>query len=602
MCGILGTTGEKIEEYTDRNLNSALDSLSKRGPDDKGIEKFNKCILGQTRLSIIDLVSGHQPMKDSQTDIAITFNGEIYNYRELKKELVAKGYSFSTNSDTEVLLKAYREYDTNCLEKFEGMFAFAIWDNEKQLLFVARDRFGQKPFYYAFDENNNFIFASEIKAIFETGVKGEIDYQAIDNYLRLLYIPQNKSIYKNIYNLPPAHFGIYKNGKFKKEKYWKLKHFPLSISKEEAKEKFEKMLEEAIKKRLVADVEVGSMLSGGVDSSIVTYYAQKYTQHSVKTFSVGFENYINELPFAKKVASVYKTNHHELVMDIDIAKELQEIAKYFDEPQADAAVIPTHLISKLARQKVKVLLSGDGADELFYGYGWAWRHFNLDTRKKIKQVLFSNPFKDYQKAITYFSEKERKRMWKNPNNIDKHLQIDFTENKKMTAMQKINLFDINSYLPGDLLAKLDRASMMTSVEVRSPFLDHKLAEFVFNLPEEFKADNFGTGKFGSKWGGVWQSKILLKEVCRGKLPDSIIDRRKQGFGPPIKAWLEKESMRKLVNNLFIKKEAGIYDFLNKDSVKSAIDIFYKKGGKPYQIWILTCLELWHQNNKKYFKQ
>jgi asparagine synthase (glutamine-hydrolysing) len=601
MCGILGIIGKNTKNYTDEKINSALNVLSKRGPDDRGVEKFDKCILGQTRLSIIDLSSGHQPMKDNQKDVAITFNGEIYNYNELKEGLEKEGHSFSTNSDTEVILKSYIEYGVKCLDHFEGMFAFAIWDNERKKLFMARDRFGKKPFYYTTDKNNNFIFASEIKAILELGIKGDIDYKAIDDYLRLLYIPQNKSIYKNILNLPPAHFGIYKNGKFKKEKYWELKHSTLSITRDEAKKKLEELLEKAVLKRLVADVEVGTMLSGGLDSSLVSAIAQKNTNHQIKTFSVGFENFINELPFAKSVSEHIKSDHNELSMNVNIAEVLKEMASYYDEPHADAANLPTYLISKMAKEKMKVLLSGDGADELFYGYGWTWRHHNLDTKKRIWQLLFSNPFNDYLKATTCFNKKERKNLWKNKGNTNKELQTDFTNKRKVSFMEKINLFDLNSYLPGDLLTKLDRASMMASLEVRSPFLDRELVEFSFNLPEKFKADNNGTGKFKTLWGGKWESKILLKEVAEKYLPFDIVYRRKQGFGPPIKPWMEKENMRNLIRELFIDNKAGIYDFLKEEEAKILVNEFYKTGKKPYQIWVLTCLELWHKNNKKYFK-
>ncbi len=602
MCGIFGAAGAKIEKYKKpETMSAALGALSKRGPDDKGSLSFEKCALGQTRLSIIDLTSGHQPMKDNERDAAITFNGEIYNYRELKKELGEKGHKFSTNSDTEVILKAYAEWGKDCPKRLNGMFAFAIWNNEKEELFMARDRFGQKPLYYTFDETGNIVFASEIKALLRAGIKGEVDFRAIDDYLRKLYIPPDKSIYKNIQNLKPAHSLTFKSGETALEKYWELKNAPLSITKEEAKEKLEFLLERAVERRMVADVEVGSMLSGGVDSSIVTYFAQKHTKQPVKTFSVGFENFINELPYAREVANALKTDHYELAMDIDIADELRKIAEYFDEPHADASTIPTHLISKLARQKVKVLLSGDGADELFYGYGWTFKHFNLDSARKLKQVLFSSPFRDYLRAISCFGDRERRKLWKDGANINKNFRSDFTGGRKTTTMQKINLFDLYSYLPGDLLAKLDRASMMTSVEVRSPFLDHELAEFAYNLPEKLKADNNGTGKLRSKWGGKWKSKILLKEVAKEFLPPSIVNRKKQGFGPPIKQWMEKESMRNLVGELFLSNEAGIYDFMNKDYIKEVIDNFYEKGNAPYRVWVLVCLELWHKNNKKYFK-
>ena len=277
MCGIIGIVN-KEGNIIKGDINASLFSLSQRGPDDKGTLNFPKCVLGQTRLSIIDLSGGHQPMRDNKRDMAITFNGEIYNYRELKKELEGKGHSFSTNSDTEVILKCYLEYGDDCPKYLDGMFAFAIWDEEKQELFVARDRFGKKPLYYAFDKDGNIIVASEIKAIFASGlIKGEVDYGAIDNYLALMYIPPDKTVYKNISVLPPAHTGTYKNGGMEKQKYWELIYKPINVSYDEAKKEIKKLFTEAVKKRLVADVEIGSFLSGGVDSTLASYERRMFS-------------------------------------------------------------------------------------------------------------------------------------------------------------------------------------------------------------------------------------------------------------------------------------------------------------------------------------
>lgn len=596
MCGILGITGKNIKKYTDENLNSALNSLSKRGPDDRGIEKFKNCILGQTRLSIIDLSSGHQPMKDDKHNLAITFNGEIYNYKEIKEELKEKGHIFSTNSDTEVILKSYIEYGTKCLNYFEGMFSFAIWDNKKKELFIARDRFGKKPLYYAFDDNYNFIFASEIKALFSLGnIKGEIDFNAIDNFMQLLYIPPYKTIYKNIYTLKPAHYCVinYKNlNKIKTYNYWELKKEELEISYKEAKEKIKSLIEKSVQKRMVADVEVGSMLSGGVDSTLISYLAQKQMRKPLKTFSVGFENFINELPFAKEAADKIKSNHNELVMNVNIAKELQKVYQYLDEPNADASIIPTYLISKLAHEKnTKVLLSGDGADELFLGYGWYWTHWNIGWKHKITNLnLFPKQFRDYLKKITYMNKKEREELWKNKRFANSNIITDYNNIENLSDLDKINNYDLNMYLPGDLLSKIDRASMMTSVETRAPFLDKELVEYVYNIPTEYKTDKK-------------KGKIILKDILEGIMPKEFVHRNKQGFGPPINNWLEKKEMEKLIYSSFITNKAQIYSFLNKTYIQKIIENFYKKDKKVYgmKIWILLCLELWYKNNRKYFK-
>jgi len=602
MCGIFGVVGTSLSSYKKDEVRRAITPLTHRGPDDHGVTFLQDCILGQTRLSIVDLESGHQPMKDNVRDHTITFNGEIYNYRELRATLSKKGHTFSTSSDTEVILKAYQEYGDDCPEHFDGMFAFAIWDNERKRLFIARDRFGKKPFYYTFDDQDNFIFASEIKALFATGkIKGVLDHEAIDTYLALMYIPPWKTVYKNIKVVPPAGSAVLKDGSLNIVRYWQLEKNPISISYEKAKEEVRHLLTESVKKRMIADVEIGSFLSGGVDSTLVTMIAQSFSKTPIKTFSVGYQDYINELPFAAKAARAIGTDHHTLQAKDDMVQELETAIKYFDEPHADSSDFPQYLLSKFTAQKVKVALSGDGADELFLGYGWYTRHKNLSYRAHFKEKVFISPFSGYLNVVQVFTPRERAKLWKNKKDLNKNLKIDFTNGKKFSFMQKINLFDINSYLPGDLLVKLDRASMMASLEVRSPFLDKELVEFSFNLPEKFKADNEGTGKFKTKWGGRWKNKILLKEVAEKYLPYDIIYRKKQGFGPPIKPWMEKESMQKLVEELFINNEAGSYNFLNESRIKKIINDFYKNGKNPYQVWTLTCLELWYQNNKKYFE-
>ncbi len=589
MCGIFGAVGAKIEDYKNEDkMSAALDALSKRGPDDRGSLSFKKCVLGQTRLSIIDLTSGHQPMKDNRKDIAISFNGEIYNYRELKKELEGKGHEFSTNSDTEVILKTYIEYGEDCPKHLNGMFAFAIWDNEKEELFMARDRFGQKPLYYAFDESGNLVFASEIKALLRVDIKGEIDFNAIDGYLTTFYIPPFRSIYKNIKVLKPAHRAVFNLTNLKEERYWALERKPIEIGYEEAKIKVREMLQESVKKMMTADVEVGTMLSGGIDSTLVTYFAQSMSKKPIKTYAVGFENFINELPYAKEASDKFHTDHHELVMNVDIAKELREIAEYFDEPHADASTIPTHLIAKLAKEKVKVLLGGNGADEPFIGYGWYWKQWNLGMKARWIQKLTSTPFRDFLKSVTCFPKKEKKRLWKDVSHINKRHPMPFEPDKNMTELEKINLYDLNMFLPGNALGKVDRASMMASVEVRSPFLDHRLVEFAYNMPLAYKTNKR-------------KGKLILKDILSEIMPEKFVYRKKQGFGPPIKAWMEKESMKKLVDELFVSNEAGIYEFMDKSYIKEVINDFYRNGKAPYRLWVLTCLELWHKNNKKYFK-
>lgn len=570
MCGIIGITGKNVKEICPSKISLMLASLSKRGPDDKGTLEFPNCILGQTRLSIIDLASGHQPMKDNQKNIAITFNGEIYNYKELKKDLENKGHKFSTNSDTEVILKSYIEYGHKCLDYFDGMFAFALWNEDTQSLFMARDRFGKKPFYCAFDKEKNFIFASEIKAIFASGrIKGILDRGAIADYLSLMYIPPDKTVYKNIFTLGPAEWAVCHNGILTKQKYWELTYAPLAISYNDAKEEVRRLFAKAIKKRLIADVEIGSFLSGGVDSTLVTAYAQKFLQQPIKTFSLGYGEHINELPYAKEAAEKIGTEHYTLQADENLIETFKQSIAYFDEPHADSSDFPQSLLSALTASKVKVALSGDGADELFMGYGWYTRHQNLSYRAHTFEKLFLNPFQAYVRNISIFSK------YAIPPKLAK---------SKLNPILKINQFDLTFYLPGQLLTKVDRMGMMHSLEVRSPFLDHHLAEFVFNLPKEYRIE-----------------KKILKDILEEIMPSEFAHRKKQGFGAPVKEWLKEPAFKKLAQESLLSPNTEIYRYLNKKEINTIIEKFYEKKDDLYyyKIWVLLCLELWLQSHKQY---
>lgn len=586
MCGIIGITGNSVQNIDASKISLMLASLSKRGPDDQGTLSFPLCTLGQTRLSIVDLSGGHQPMRDNKRDMAITFNGEIYNYRELRKELEAKGYVFSTHSDTEVILKMYQEYGKGCLKYLDGMFAFAIWDNEKKLLFMARDRFGKKPIYYAFDDEENFIFASEIKAIFASGkIKGILNLEAIDNYLALMYVPPHKNIYKNIFALEPAECATYQNNKLTKKKYWGLTYSPLDISYADAKEKVRELLTKSVKKRMIADVEIGSFLSGGVDSTLVTLLAQSFSKTPIKTFSVGYQDYASELPFALEASKKIGSDHYTLQAKDDMVDELHKVMAYFDEPHADSSDFPQHLVSKLAGSKVKVALSGDGADELFLGYGWYTRHRHLSYRAHTFEKLFLDPFQGYVRAISIFSKGDRKKLWgKTSKHINEFVRSDIAHSK-LDPITKINLFDLTTYLPGQLLTKADRMGMMSSLEVRSPFLDHHLAEFAFNLPQK----DWKTGK------------TILKDILKELMPPEFVNRKKQGFGAPVNIWLKEPAFKDLVQKTLLAPDAEVFQYLDKKEIRIIVEKFYgeKNNSYYYKIWVLLCLELWLKSHKQY---
>ncbi|MBI4224885.1 MAG: asparagine synthase (glutamine-hydrolyzing) [Candidatus Sungbacteria bacterium] len=585
MCGIIALTGNKIREISPSHIDAMLDLLSHRGPDDRGLLPFSSCILGQTRLSIIDLSGGHQPMKDNQKNIAVTFNGEIYNYRELKTDLEQKGHVFSTKSDTEVILKAYIQYGIDCPKYLEGMFAFALWDEEKKMLFGARDRFGEKPLYYAKTKSGDFIFASEIKALLASGtIEPVINKEALDIYLSLAYVPPHMTVYENISVVPPASCFVLKNSEIKIETYWELTKKEVSVTYADAKEEVRRMLEQSVKKMMVADVEVGALLSGGVDSTLVTCFSQQTSSFPIKTFSVGYEHYINELPFAEQVSKKFHTDHHTLQATGEMAESLRMVCGSLDEPHGDPSNFPQYLVSQFAASKVKVALTGDGADELFMGYGWYWKHLNLSWKADFWEKAFPRPFKNFIRSIEIFTATQKR-------GLLAHSPLraaDFIPEHILHAagddIEKINLFDLSFYLPGKLLSKVDRTAMMSSLETRCPFLDRELAEFVYNLPRNFKTDkNSG--------------KIILKDILSDIMPRDFVYRKKQGFGAPVKVWLEIETMRKLVAETF-DNNAPFYEYIDKEEVQKLLKNFYSKTDETvyYKIWTLLCLGLWFQTH------
>ncbi len=594
MCGIIGITGKNVKELGPSRIDAMLDSLSHRGPDDRGVLAFPSsakasegaasCVLGQTRLSIIDLSGGHQPMKDNQKNIAITFNGEIYNYRELKAGLEQKGHVFSTKSDTEVILKAYIEYGTDCPKHLEGMFSFALWDEEKKTLFGARDRFGEKPLYYAKTRSGNMVFASEIKALLASGlIDPAVNKKALDIYLSLTYIPPHMTIYENISVVPPASRFMLKNNEVVMEKYWELAKKELAIAYADAKIEARRLLERAVSKMMVADVEVGALLSGGVDSTLVTYFAQQTSHFPIKTFSVGYEHYINELPFAEQVAKKFGTDHHTLQAKGDMVERLREVCKSLDEPHADPSNFPQYLVSQFASSKVKVALTGDGADELFMGYGWYWKHHNLSWKADFLEKAFPNPFKNFLKSTAVFTPAEKSILLREPARNSMFVPQNILH-ARIDDIEKINLFDLSFYLPGKLLSKVDRTAMMNSLETRCPFLDRELTEFIYNLPQDFKIDNRN-------------GKLILKDILSDIMPKEFVYRRKQGFGAPVKEWLEVTEMKALVYDTLDHNDT-LYAYLNKEEVQKVLNAFYDKTDKTayYKIWTLLCLGLWFQTH------
>jgi len=559
---------------------AGLATLTHRGPDDNNLIELGNTLLGHCRLSIIDLSGGKQPMQDATGNLTITFGGEIYNYRELRAELEKKGSSFRTHSDTEVILEAYRTWGYGCVTKFDGMFAFGIWDNKREELFLARDRFGEKPLYYA-RVGEEIIFASEIKAILATGlVTSKLDMVSLDNYLALSYVPPWRSIYEGILPLPPAHYAVVKNGIMTKTQYWKLRRKSVPLSFEEAADAVREMMQKSVKSRLVADVEVGTFLSGGIDSSIVTALAQQATApKKIRTFSAGFEDFINELPYAKEIAERYGTEHTAMDLRVDLKQAFTDVTRYFDEPFADSSNVPTHLLSEFTRTAVTVALSGDGGDELFYGYGHYRSYWRLSLRHRITESIRAR-FSDHPAyLIKFFRPHERKELWRDPSPIENSWAPYLDLQEAETRLQKMQLVDLQLTLPGDILPKVDRASMMHSLEVRAPFLYHELVELAFNLPDEYKTNRD-------------HGKLVLARAFKDYIPPEFFTRKKQGFGAPIQHWLRKKEMLPLLDTI-TEPSARLAVLMRPEYIRTIAEKF--KAGDNTQarkVWSLFSLEMW----------
>lgn len=610
MCGIAGIISENSENY-EMEMERMLISLRHRGPDGFGTKKFSHCILGHTRLSIIDPDGGHQPMDSLDSTKSIVFNGEIYGYKDIKK--VLKDYQFLTNSDTEVILALYEKYGINCLESIPGMFAFTIWNESEKTLFAARDRFGEKPFYYTFGRNGEFIFASEIKAILQTDlITPVLDVHSLIHYLQYLYVPPTRTIYSNIYTLPPAHYLIYKNGMVHIQRYWNLPITDEIHDTDSAIHKFQELFEKSIQKQLVADVPVGAFLSGGLDSSTIVAVASKYKKN-LKTFSFGFGDTINELPYAQEIADKYGTDHRVLRSeDYDIAQLLLEMAEVYDEPFADSSNIPTYLISKLAQDHLKVILTGDGADELLGGYDYWYqsalrvernknrykimrkltnvikcKHKTGHNLKKIIPLQFWRlipPHLQYDNILLQqeenrkiFSDIEIKELCKNNYfSVDSVLKKAYSFEQENTVNDVLKM-DLEDYMPGDILVKTDRASMAHGLELRSPFLDHELAEFCISLPVSLKINE----RF---------LKVLLRKAYGDLWTSSIRTRGKQGFGAPVHEWLQVDSVQKLKQTYLLDERMKIYSILSFEKIQEYI------RSDNYKTWILLVLSIWMERN------
>ena len=616
MCGIIGFIGENRDV-----AKKMLESIHHRGPDDSGIFCDDMVTLGHVRLSILDLSSaGHQPM--SYKNLVIVFNGEIYNFEEIKKEL-SNEYFFESHTDTEVVLKAFHKWGVDAIKRFIGMFAFAIYDKTKKEIFLFRDRVGVKPLYYYFD-GKDFLFASELKAIMEYKKDLQIDKNALYEFFQFGYISSNLSIFKKCYKLPPGHYATFntQNLTFKIHKYWSIIPFfekpKFKRKEDDLVDELESLLIDSFKYRMVADVPIGVFLSGGIDSSIVAAILQKH-YGDIHTFTIGFkEAKYNEANWAKKVAEYLGTKHTEKYLSSGEAKEiLNHFVKIYDEPFGDSSGIPTTLVSQIAKEGgVKVVLSADGGDEVFCGYVHYW--YNESIGKKLFKIPFSlrkglsvlmktigvdnasKMFKvrrfahKYNKLSEMLTDKEWQSFYESYIHISNNYEMkkligyiskidepSFKVGEKEHPMQGMMLWDYHRYLPDDILVKVDRATMQNSIEGREPLLDHRIAEFMAQVPFEYKYRN-GT------------SKYLLRKVLERYLPKELIDRPKMGFGIPLFEWFGGE-----LRNLFEKHFAEDDEILNMQYVR---ELYLKlKEGKPVNInllWFVLIYKMW---KKEYLK-
>ncbi|MEI3788321.1 MULTISPECIES: asparagine synthase (glutamine-hydrolyzing) [unclassified Chryseobacterium] len=600
MCGIAGIITHNARNYQSE-IQRMTDAIAYRGPDSSHHEFYDNAALGHRRLSIIDLSeNGKQPMFSSTKKECIVLNGEIYGYQAIKDQY--SDYSYHGSSDTEVVLAMYQKKEKNLIHDLPGMFAFAIWDEEKQELFCARDRFGEKPFYYAVGKNGEFIFASEIKAILASGlIKPEIDKAQIAYYLKNGYIHPHKTIYKNIFNLKPAHTLVYKEGKIDIKPYWTIPTETSKLSMDESIEKFKYLLDNAIKKQMVADVPVGSFLSGGLDSSTIVAVASKYKEN-IKTLVYGYESGdLNEMPYAQAIADKYKTDHHILLdKKQKISETLQEVYSYMDEPLMDSSLLPTHLIFKEAAKDLKVILSGDVGDELFGGYTFYKYNINLSQKGFYpdylsKMILLAGKFRDmgserriraeYRDTIDYHQNKVR-----NYFTISEIRQLGITEEipgqefsfkPTNTDFNDLMRLDLEKYVPANMLLKGDRTSMYNSVEVRIPFLDIDFAEFCIQMPWQYKVNST-------------EDKIILRKAYSKAWTEEIAVRKKNGFGASVKEWFKETELQDLSKELLENKDSYIFNFLDFNEVQ-------KKLNRHHQHWNLLILALWFQNNKNHLQ-
>ena len=623
MCGIVGQIQLDPDRHVEAEaIHRMADIITHRGPDGEGVWIHGQVGLGHRRLKIIDLSdAAKQPMGNADGSLWITFNGEIYNYRELRGGLETEGVRFRSNSDTEVLLSMYERHGFDCLQHLIGMFAFAIWDDRKKLLFAARDRMGQKPFFYT-QTKTSFLFGSEIKSILvHNDVPREPDQVALQKYLSLQFVPHPLTAFAGIKRLPHAHYLVWKDGQLTLERYWKIRYLPkLKMSEEEINEELVNRLEIATQSQMISDVPLGAFLSGGVDSSGVVAMMARNSSEKVKTFSIGFEEEgFSELPYAKEVSHLFNTEHHEFVVRPDAVSILPQLVWHYNEPFADSSAVPTWYVAKMTREYVTVALNGDAGDENFGGYlrhlalflanGYA--HLPRGLRKLLRsarrlipdaigrkgrfrlvkrflETSLLSPAEMYALWISHFSF-ERKQELCTPEFLrsgsgewaTQDVLASFWDTDADGWAERAMAVDLDLGLPDDLLVKIDVATMAHGLEGRSPMLDHRFVEFAASIPRQFKVRGL-------------QKKYILREAFRSFLPSSILDRCKQGFAVPIGSWF-RGPLREMAHDVLLSERARKRGYFRTKAIENLLRIhFQKERNEEHRIWNLLMFELWHR--------
>jgi len=608
MCGIAGVV--EAEGAPSRELLERMGlAIQHRGPDDGRVDIFGRAGFSFRRLSIIDVAGGAQPISNETGRIQVMCNGEIYNYLDLRRELESLGHRFKTHSDVETVVHGYEQWGDDVAKHLHGMFAFAVWDEDRQRLLLGRDRLGKKPLVYA-EAKGRITFGSEFSAVLaDRRVSRDVNRSAIHDYLTYQYVPTPGSAFWAVRKLPPAHVLVFEGGQARISRYWQPSCAPrLELTMEDAVAETERRLKEAVRKRLMSEVPLGAFLSGGVDSSLVVALMSEFTK--VKTFSIGFEESgFNELPHARAVAERYGTDHREFVVKSNAAEVLPMLVRHYGEPYADSSAIPSYYLAKLTRQHVTVALNGDGGDEFFAGYdryralpyfklarllmpfGPAaralsqWRALPLRARRAFAGAGH-DPKQGYARLMSYFSPEEKRSLYTDDmrREVDAADSYDWLysfmrESGERTGVRLLQYCDAMTYLPGDILTKVDIATMANSLEGRSPLLDHELVEWALRIPE-----NLGNN--------LSEGKLVLKALARKHLPASVIDRPKMGFAIPIGEWFAGELQPMVRETLLSQraKQRGLFDPVKVERMIS--DHVSGRESHGFRLWSLLCLELW----------